>query len=149
MDLFGQNILDFPSADDNLFLGRLPRISESEYLQDLGLDNLTDNTENILENRKVNLDNDEEWSNDSAIYSEDAKSDVTDANSEIKSNIGSELGDEDSYLYSAVSFDQICKQDTSRNNGVNNVPTETSSKTVESITFDDVIGEDVCRCCSS
>ena len=148
MDLFGQNILDFPSADDNLFLGRLPRISESEYLQDLGLDNLTDNTEN----RKVSLENDEEWSNDSAIYSEDANSDVTDTNSEIKSIIGSELGDEDSYLYGAVSFDQICKQDTSKSASINDVeevhiaepePLIPSQKTVESITFDDVIGEDI------
>ena len=148
MDLFGQNILDFPSADDNLFLGRLPRISESEYLQDLGLDSLTDNTEN----RKVSLENDEEWSNDSAIYSEDANSDVTDTNSEIKSIIGSELGDEDSYLYGAVSFDQICKQDTSKSASINDVeevhitepePLIPSQKTVESITFDDVIGEDI------
>ena len=148
MDLFGQNILDFPSVDDNLFLGRLPRISESEYLQDLGLDSLTDNTEN----RKVSLENDEEWSNDSAIYSEDANSDVTDTNSEIKSIIGSELGDEDSYLYGAVSFDQICKQDTSKSASINDVeevhiaepePLIPSQKTVESITFDDVIGEDI------
>ena len=154
MDLFGQNILDFPSTDDTLFLGRLPRISESEYLQDLGLDNLTDNAENINENRKVSLENDEEWSNDSAIYSEDANSDMTDTNSEIKSNVGSELGDEDSYLYSAVSFDQICKQDTrkSASNEINDaeevdiVEPETlvpSQKTVESITFDDVIEEDI------
>ena len=156
MDLFGQNILDFPSADDTLFLGRLPRISESEYLQDLGLDNITDNAgaaeniENIIENRKVSLENDEEWSNDSAIYSEDAHSDVTDANSEIKSNLGSELGDEDSYLYSAVSFDQICKQQDSSKSASNEVhevvepePLIPSQKTVESITFDDVIGEDI------
>ena len=155
MDLFGQNILDFPSSDDTLFLGRLPRISESEYLQDLGLDNITDNAaaaeniENIIENRKVSLENDEEWSNDSAIYSEDANSDVTDTNSEIKSNLGSELGDEDSYLYSAVSFDQICKQhqqDSSKSNEIHEVvepePLIPSQKTVESITFDEVIGED-------
>jgi len=156
MDLFGQNILDFPSVDDNLFLGRLPRISESEYLQDLGLDSLTDNAaaaENIaIENRKVILENDEEWSNDSAIFSEDANSDVTDTNSEIKSLIGSELGDEDSYLYSAVSFDQICKQDTSKSASVTEVeevhnaepePLTPSQQAVESITFDDVIGEDI------
>ena len=54
----------------------------------------------------------EKWSNDSAIYSEDANSDVTNTNSEIKSNIGSEPGDEDSY--SVISLDQICKQDTSK-----------------------------------
>ena len=138
MDLFGQNILDFPSTDDTLFLGRLPRISESEYLQDLGLDNLSDNTseENITENSKVSLDNDEEWSNDSASYSGDTNSETMSLEqkrilafkglnerpavspatenawvrrSEVKRNVQSQLGDDDSYLYSVVSSDQIVR----------------------------------------
>ena len=147
MDLFGQNILDFPSADDTLFLGRLPRISESEYLQDLGLDSIsgTSGTSKVII--------DEEWSRDSAVWSEAAGSDVTDSISEIRSNIGSELGDEDSFLHSAVSFDQICRHDgTSRSVGSVGTPDSqqitrvepeslvpSQTKTVESITFDDVI----------
>ena len=151
MDLFGQNILDFPSADDTLFLGRLPRISESEYLQDLGLDSIsgTSGTSKVII--------DEEWSRDSAVWSEAAGSDVTDSISEIRSNIGSELGDEDSFLHSAVSFDQICRHDgTSRSVGSVGTPDSqqitrvepeslvpSQTKTVESITFDDVIEEDI------
>ena len=62
----------------------------------------------------MSLENDEEWSNDSDIYIEDADSDVTDTKSEIKSNVRSKLGNDDSYLYITVSFDQTCKQDTSK-----------------------------------
>ena len=68
--------------------------------------------ENINENRNVSLENEVEGSNDSAIFSADADSDVKDTNSEIKSNVGSEPGDEDSY--SVISLDQIRKQDTSK-----------------------------------
>ena len=61
----------------------------------------------------MSLENEEEWSNDSAIFSADADSDMKAiTNSEIKSNIGSEPGDEDSY--SVIPLDQIRKQETSK-----------------------------------
>ena len=37
MELFGQNIMDFPDESATLFLGRLPRVSESDYVSDLGI----------------------------------------------------------------------------------------------------------------
>ena len=61
----------------------------------------------------MSLENEEEWSNDSAIFSADADSDMKAiTNSEIKSNIGREPGDEDSY--GVIPLDQIRKQETSK-----------------------------------
>ena len=105
MDLFGQNILDFPDEGGSLF-HRLPRISESDYLPELGLDTL--DLTGLYNNNKVTIDDDQE-SNDSAVYSDDITSD--DASSEAANNnddVGLLNDDEDSYL-SAVAFDQICK----------------------------------------
>ena len=42
MDLFGHSILDFPSDDETLFLGQLRRDSESDYLGELGIENIAD-----------------------------------------------------------------------------------------------------------
>ena len=118
MDLFGHNILDFPDEGETLFLGRLPRISESEYLQDLGLglgaaasDNCTSssNSKVIVES---NVGEDDEWSNDSAVFT------GSDVASEASSEGGGGKGgledldilqdeDEASILCSAVAFDKI------------------------------------------
>ena len=77
MDLFGHNILDFPDDNETLFSGRLPRISESEYFQDLGLDDFV--------NHKVKEADDDERSNDSAVFSEDFVG-SDDASSEVPSS---------------------------------------------------------------
>ena len=98
MDLFGQSILDFPSEDETLFLGQLGRVSESEYLGELGL-------ENIADSLTVTSCYNEE-SNDSALGSSNGPG--SDTSSEVRSQ--ADLGflqDEDSYLNTAVSFDQV------------------------------------------
>ena len=71
MDLFGHNILDFPDEGETLFLGRLPRISESEYLQDLGLGlgaAASDNNSSSKVIVESNVGDDDDWSNDSAVF---------------------------------------------------------------------------------
>ena len=92
MDLFGHNILDFPDEGETLFLGRLPRISESEYLQDLGLglgaaaaDNCTTSSSSkvIVES---NVGDDDEWSNDSAVFTGRART------SPVANDVSSEGG---------------------------------------------------------
>ena len=113
MDLFGHNILDFPDDNETLFSGRLPRISESEYFQDLGLDDFVNN--------KVKEADDDERSNDSAVFSEDfvasddASSEVPSSNDDPREDDLDILNDdEDSYLCSAVAFNEICRTDLSK-----------------------------------
>ena len=103
MDLFGSNILDFPDPEQgSMFLERLPRLSESElFPEELGLGLYTGSN-------KVSLLEDDEESNDSAVYSDELAS-SDDASSEvINDDIGLLNDEEDSYM-SAVAFDQICK----------------------------------------
>ena len=90
MDLFGHNILDFSSEDENVLLGDLPRVSECQYMSELGIDNLN------------------EESNDSALGSADSLS--SDTCSEVRSSADLDiLQDEDSYLNTTVSFDQVLR----------------------------------------
>ena len=111
MELFGSHILDFPD-DGESFLGRLPRLSVSEYFEDLGLElnNSKDNQETGI--NKVNFEeNDDAESNDSAVFSEDVRSEG-DFSTGTDFDVLQE--DEDSYLCSAVAFDEVCKQDTNK-----------------------------------
>ena len=93
MDLFGHSILDFPSEDETLFLGQLRRVSESEYLGELGIENIHDCID-------VSCYNEE--SNDSALGSSESSSEVR-----SQADLGILQDDEDSYLNTAVSFDQV------------------------------------------
>ena len=115
MDLFGHNILDFPDEGETLFLGRLPRISESEYLQDLGLGlgaAASDNNSSSKVIVESNVGEDDDWSNDSAVFT------GSDVASEASSEGGGGKGgledldilqneDEASILCRAVAFDKI------------------------------------------
>ena len=94
MDLFGHSILDFPSEDETLFLGQLRRDSESEYLGELGIENIADCMTDVSCYH--------EESNDSALGGSHGPG--SEASSEVDLGI---LQDEDSYLNTAVSFDQV------------------------------------------
>ena len=116
--MFGQSILDFPSEDETLFLGQLGRVSESEYLGELGLETCCYNEE----------------SNDSAIGSSNGPG--SDASSEVWSQ--ADLGilqDEDSYLNTAVSFDQVFRS-------IKTDLEDSSSKSLlENLSFEEMITE--------
>ena len=122
MDLFGQSILDFPSEDETLFLGQLSRVSESEYLGELGLENIVSSCYN-------------EESNDSALGSSNGPG--SDTSSEVRSQ--ADLGflqDEDSYLNTAVSFDQVFRS-------IKTDFEDTSSKSLlDSFSFEEMITEE-------
>ena len=159
MDLFGHNILDFPDEGETLFLGRLPRISESEYLQDLGLGlgvAASDNNSSSKVIVESNVGEDDEWSNDSAVFTgSDVASEASSEGGGGKSGL-EELDilqeeDEASILCSAVAFDKI--QRNQRNsekiaatidNSDSSDPSSPSEAmpVVEDITFEDIITED-------
>lgn len=126
MDLFGQSILDFPSEDETLFLGQLRRVSESEYLGELGIENFAD---------CINVTGYNEESNDSALGSSNGSG--SDASSEVRSQ--ADLGilqDEDSYLDTAVSFDQVFRS-------IKTDFEDSSSKSLlENLSFEEMISEE-------
>merc|ERR1712110_654166 len=78
------------AVTENIYENR--DVSPSSFSENNGKGNIPDNAVAENFNKKVSLENDEEWSNDSDIYIEDADSDVTDTKSEIKSNVRSKLG---------------------------------------------------------
>lgn len=125
--MFGQSILDFPSEDETLFLGQLRRVSESEYLGELGIENIP----NCLD---VNCYNEE--SNDSALGSSNGAG--SEASSEVRSqaDLGILQDDEDSYLNTAVSFDQVFRS-------IKTDFEESSSKSLlENLSFEEMITEE-------
>ena len=140
--------MDFPDDNETLFLGRLPRISESEYFQDLGLEQFQEAS------KKVNLEDvdDDTESNDSAVYSEDLRSEGEVSSSTELDNILPD--DEDSYLCSAVAFGEVCRQQDSnkviKDNTSDALNNETDLATDEDFedvvvpipTFEDIIAED-------
>ena len=98
MDLFGHNILDFASEDD--LLGNFPRASECQYMADLDIESLHDCYN--------------EESNDSALGSRDSLGSET--SSEVRSCADLDmLQDEDSYLNTTVSFEEVFRASNTEN----------------------------------
>ena len=120
MDLFGQNIMDFPDDDSaTLFMGRLPRVSESDYVSDLGI-NKRGEVDLLNINKKLTdwglsmedeviLDDNSgycasEDSNDSTDIDQSGQGGKCKDNSEL-------LQDEVSYFMDAVSFEEIVTEE--------------------------------------
>jgi len=119
MDLFGQNIMDFPDESATLFMGRLPRVSESDYVSDLGINKR--NEIDLLEiNKKLTdwglsmedagvIDDSlvycaSEDSNDSAYTDESVKSEGDRKSTDL-------LQEEISYFCDSVTFEEVVTED--------------------------------------
>ena len=119
MDLFGQNIMDFPDESATLFLGRLPRVSESDYVSDLGINKR--NEIDLLEiNKKLTdwglsmedsgvIDDSlvyctSEDSNDSAYTDQSVKSEEEQKSTDL-------LQEEISYFCDSVTFEEVVTEE--------------------------------------
>ena len=132
MDLFGQNIMDFPDESATLFLGRLPRVSESDYVSDLGI-NKRNEIDLVEINKKLsdwglNM-KDQKVADDSVAYctSEDSN-DTTYTNESVKSegdnNSMDLLREEISYFCDSVSFEEVVTENAVQKDEVKNTDAE-------------------------
>jgi len=124
--------MDFPDESATLFLGRLPRVSESDYVSDLGI-NKRNEIDLVEINKKLsdwglNM-KDQKVADDSVAYctSEDSN-DTTYTNESVKSegdnNSMDLLREEISYFCDSVSFEEVVTENAVQKNDVKNTDAE-------------------------